>query len=83
MTQHWSGAIDCVIVPPPSLSRAMQPAEAIARGIAKNLNVEYKADTVVKEVATLPMKSLHHRSARRSSTKPFSEGPRPYAICGS
>ena len=75
--EQWSGAIDCVIVPPPSLSRATQPAEVIAKGIANSLNVEYKTNTVVKAVATLPMKNLTPQERLALVSKAIQSGPEP------
>ena len=72
---RWSGSIDCVIVPPPSLSREVQPAEVIAEGIAKSLDVEYRADTLVKEVATLPMKNLASQERAAVVSKAIQRGP--------
>ena len=56
--EHWSGNVDCVIAPPPSLNRARQPAILIAMGIADSLGVAYKPDVVIKAVPTQQMKNV-------------------------
>jgi hypothetical protein len=40
ITERWSGAIDCVVPPPPSLHRTKQPAVLIAEGIATSLRTK-------------------------------------------
>lgn len=37
ITKRWSGVVDCVVPPPPSLHRTKQPAVLIAEGVATSL----------------------------------------------
>lgn len=57
-TEHWSGKIDCVVSPPPSLQRARQPAEIVAEGVAGSLGVFHKVAAVVKASTTPQMKNV-------------------------
>lgn len=56
--ERWTGSIDCVVSPPPSLHRAKQPAVVIADGIARNLGVMNKLAAVLKATATPQMKNV-------------------------
>ena len=58
VTEHWSGKIDCVVSPPPSLQRASQPAEIVAEGVAGSLGVMHKLAAVVKASTTPQMKNV-------------------------
>jgi len=64
VTERWSGAIDCVVPPPPSLHRTKQPAVLIAEGIATKLGVPSLASAAIKATATQQMKNvpLHERA---------------------
>ena len=66
VTEHWAGRLDCVIAPPPSLSRPNQPAVLIAKGIADCLGVEYKPAAVTKTIATPQMKNVGFRQDRQA-----------------
>ena len=52
VNEHWNGGIDCVVSPPPSLHRTMQPAVLIASGIAAALGVPAAPAAAVKATAT-------------------------------
>ncbi|SRR6266540_2022390 len=62
--QRWSGVIDCVVPPPPSLHRTKQPAVLIAEGIATGLGVPTLVSAAIKATATQQMKNvpLHERT---------------------
>jgi hypothetical protein len=64
VNERWSGVIDCVVPPPPSLHRTKQPAVLIAAGIAAALGVPSLAGATVKATATQQMKNvpLHKRA---------------------
>ena len=64
VNDRWSGVIDCVVPPPPSLHRTKQPAVQIAAGIAAALGVPSLAAAAVKATATQQMKNvpLHERA---------------------
>jgi predicted amidophosphoribosyltransferase len=64
VTERWSGSIDCVVPPPPSLHRTRQPAVLIAEGIAKSFGVPTLPNAAVKATATQQMKNvpLHERA---------------------
>jgi predicted amidophosphoribosyltransferase len=58
VTDRWSGLIDCVVPPPPSLHRTKQPAVLIAEGIATSLRVPCLASAAIKATATQQMKNV-------------------------
>jgi predicted amidophosphoribosyltransferase len=58
VTGRWSGVIDCVVAPPPSLHRTKQPAEQIAADVATRLEVPFLAAAAVKATATQQMKNV-------------------------
>ena len=64
VTGRWSGVIDCVVPPPPSLHRTNQPAVLIAAGMAGTLGVPSFATAAVKATATPQMKNvpMHERA---------------------
>ena len=64
ITERWSGAIDCLVPPPPSLHRTKQPAVLIAEGIAASLGVPTLASAAIKATATQQMKNVpsHERA---------------------
>lgn len=64
VTQRWSGVIDCVVTPPPSLHRSKQPAVLIAEGIAGQIGVPSLPAAAMKATATQQMKNvpLHERA---------------------
>lgn len=55
---RWPNDIDCVVSPPPSVSRYRQPAQILAERIARVLGVPAPAAVVIKKVRTVPMKDL-------------------------
>ena len=63
---RWAGRIECVIAPPPSISRANQPAILIAEGIADSLDVDYKPAAVVKLIWTPQVKNVELPTDRRA-----------------
>ena len=56
--EHWPGQLDCVVAPPPSVSRRTQPAVVIAEGIADALGLPFKPDAVIKAIPTSQMKNV-------------------------
>ena len=64
ITARWSGVIDCLVMPPPSLHRTKQPALLIAEGIAASLGVPTLASAAIKATATQQMKNVpsHERA---------------------
>lgn len=64
ITKRWSGLVDCVVPPPPSLHRTKQPAVLIAEGVATSLGVPSLASAAIKTTATPQMKNvpLHERA---------------------
>ena len=64
VTNRWSGVVDCVVPPPPSLHRTKQPAVIIAEGIARSLGVPSLPSAAIKATATQQMKNvpLHERA---------------------
>ena len=56
--EHWPGELDCVIAPPPSVSRRTQPAVVIAEEIAEDLGLPFKPDAVSKAIPTSQMKNV-------------------------
>ena len=64
ITARWSGLVDCVVPPPPSLHRIKQPAVLIAEGIAAHLGVPVLPTAAIKAAATQQMKNvpLHERA---------------------
>lgn len=64
ITERWSGLIDCVVPPPPSLHRTKQPAVLIAEGIAAILGVPSLPFAAIKATATQQMKNVpsHERA---------------------
>ena len=63
---HWPGRLDCVIAPPPSVSRTKQPALVIAGGIADDLGLPFKPRAVTKAIPTSPMKNVTSPQDRRA-----------------
>jgi predicted amidophosphoribosyltransferase len=64
VVERWTGSIDCVVLPPPSLHRTRQPVALIAEGIAESLGVPALLNAAVKATATQQMKNvpLHERA---------------------
>ena len=64
VTERWSGVIDCVVPPPPSLHRTKQPAVLIAAGVATSSRCAIPSSAAVKATATQQMKNvpLHERA---------------------
>jgi predicted amidophosphoribosyltransferase len=64
VSERWRGVIECVVSPPPSLHRTMQPAVLIASGIAAALGVPPLPAAAIKATATQQMKNvpLHERA---------------------
>lgn len=64
VAERWSGVIECVVPPPPSLHRTSQPAVLIAEGIAASLGLPSLSAAAVKATATQQMKNvpLHERA---------------------
>ena len=64
IAEHWTGVIDCVVPPPPSLHRTKQPALLIAAGVATSLSVPSLPAAAIKATATQQMKDvpLHERA---------------------
>lgn len=64
VNERWSGVVDCVVPPPPSLHRIKQPAAQIAAAIAEALGIPAFAAATVKATATPQMKNvpLHERA---------------------
>jgi len=58
LKQRWSGVIDCVVSPPPSLHRTKQPAVLIAEGLAAGLGVPTLISAAIKATATPQMKNI-------------------------
>ena len=56
--ERWSGLVDCVVPPPPSLHRTNQPAVIIAEGIAAILGVPSLPSAAIKATATQQMKNV-------------------------
>jgi competence protein ComFC len=56
--RQWPDAVDCVVYPPPSLSRAHQPAEILAARIARVLGAAAPRAVVIKRVTTPQMKNV-------------------------
>ena len=83
VTERWSGEIDCVVSPPPSVRRKRQPALLIAMGVARRLGVGTRLAAVVKETATRQLKNVtrHERSSLvRSAIQPGTESIRGMRI---
>jgi len=55
---RWSGMVDCVISPPPSLHRNVQPTALIAEGLASALGAVHQHASVLKANATPQMKNI-------------------------
>lgn len=64
IAERWSGVIDCVVPPPPSLHRIKQPAVLIADAIATTLGVLSLPSATTKTTATQQMKNVpsHERA---------------------
>jgi competence protein ComFC len=56
--ERWSGCIDCVVPPPPSLHRTKQPALLIAGAVAKAIRATHLPNATVKASATQQMKNV-------------------------
>jgi predicted amidophosphoribosyltransferase len=54
----WSGRVDCVVWPPPSVPRFRQPAAVLATGIAEALGVTTEPNAVRKVRVTNQLKNL-------------------------
>lgn len=63
---HWPNQLDCVVAPPPSVSRRTQPAVVIAEGIAGALGLPFKPDAVIKAIPTPQMKNVDSAQDRRA-----------------
>jgi competence protein ComFC len=56
--EHWTGMVDVVVAPPPSLHRANQPTSAILDGIATAVGVAALSGALTKSTATQQMKNV-------------------------
>jgi predicted amidophosphoribosyltransferase len=61
----WRPPVDCVVPSPPSLSRKIQPAVEIARGLALRMEVPVYTDAVVKVKITPQMKNIDDWAERQ------------------
>lgn len=59
--QQWPDPVDCVVYPPPSVSRTHQPAEILAARIARVLGVAAPRAVVIKRDNTPQMKNFPAR----------------------